>query len=103
MKGPLGRDLEWYTETTRSDENKRIAWRTLEGDIKTSGQVTFNSLPDQETEMTIMTQYVPPEGAISEMASSIFTDFESKVEKDLLNFKAYAEGMHNRINLKSKD
>ena len=28
MKGPLGTDIEWDAETTRMDENERIAWNS---------------------------------------------------------------------------
>src|SRR4051812_38893676 len=44
MDGPLGKTLEWDAETTLMDKNKRIAWNSTEGDLKTSGQVTFTDL-----------------------------------------------------------
>ena len=28
MKGPLGADIEWDAETTRLDENERVAWNS---------------------------------------------------------------------------
>lgn len=54
MEGPLNTKIEWDAETTRLDENKRIAWSSITGDIKTSGQVTFNELPDNQVEVTVM-------------------------------------------------
>jgi uncharacterized membrane protein len=44
MAGPNDVEAEWITETTRLEPNKRIAWKTIEGDLKTSGQVTFTEL-----------------------------------------------------------
>src|SRR5690349_20364784 len=69
VKGPVGKDFKWTAEVTRFDVDRRIAWRTLEGDIKTSGQVTFNDLPEDMTEMTVMMQYVPPAGKFGEVMS----------------------------------
>lgn len=46
MAGPLGQKVEWDAETTRLEENKRIAWNSKDNsDLTTSGQVTFNQLP----------------------------------------------------------
>ena len=60
MEGPMGVHIEWDARTTRIDPNKRIGWSSVNGDIKTSGQVTFNSLPDEQTEVTVNLQYIPP-------------------------------------------
>lgn len=97
MSGPLGTSIEWDAETTRLEENKRIAWNSISGDIKTSGQVTFNALPDGETEITVVLRYVPPAGLAGEIVAELFGDPEGKLENDLRNFKAYVEGMHSRI------
>ena len=46
MEGPLGKKIEWDAEATRMEPNKRIAWNSCDqGDITTSGQVTFKELP----------------------------------------------------------
>lgn len=98
MQGPMGKEIEWDAETTRIDENARIAWNSRDGgDIKTSGQVTFKELPQGETEVTITLQYVPPAGWAGELVATLFGDPEGKLEEDLRNFKAYTEGMYNRI------
>jgi uncharacterized membrane protein len=91
MKGPLGKDLTWTTETTRDDSHRRIAWKTTEGDIKTSGQVTFTPLEQGETQVTLVVQYVPPAGKIGEAAVKILDEPEDRVEKDLYRFKEYVE------------
>ena len=36
----------------RFEKGKRIAWNTVGGDVETTGQVTFNDLPQAETEVT---------------------------------------------------
>jgi uncharacterized membrane protein len=97
MKGPLGKTIEWDAETTKLDHNSRIAWNSRDnGDIKTSGQVTFKELPNNETEISVTLQYDPPAGMAGEIVAALFTDPQGQLEEDLRNFKAYAEGMHSR-------
>ena len=97
MRAPFGATIEWYTEITRLDEGKRIAWHSIGGDIKTSGQVTFTALPNAETEVTIMLHYAPSVGLDEDMAADLFPDIEDRVLRNLRNFKAFAEGMPQRI------
>jgi uncharacterized membrane protein len=99
MEGPLGKDLEWDAETTKLEKNKRIAWNsrdTSENDIKTTGQVTFNELPNNETQITVTLQYIPPAGKLGEFVASLFSDPQKRLEEDLANFKAFVEGTHSR-------
>lgn len=92
MKGPLGVKLEWDARTTRMDENTRIAWNSLDGgSIKTSGQVTFNQMPEGNTEITVTLHYVPPLGKLGETIAHLFDNPEHKLEEDLANFKHYVE------------
>ncbi len=95
MHGPLGKDISWDAETTRLDENTRIAWNSRDsGDITTSGQVTFAELPQGQTEVTVTMQYVPPAGKLGELVARVFSDPEGQLEEDLENFKHFAE--HSR-------
>jgi uncharacterized membrane protein len=105
VKGPMGKDFEWIAEITRFDEDRRIAWKTIDGDIKTSGQVTFKDLPQGETEMTVSMQYVPPAGKIGEIVSKALENPREKITESLRDFKAFAENMPDRIrkNNKMKD
>lgn len=91
MEGPLGTHIEWDAKTTRFEQNKRIGWSSVRGDIKTSGQVTFNSLPDNETEVTVTLQYVPPVGMAGEVVAELFGNPEQKLAEDLRNFKRFIE------------
>jgi uncharacterized membrane protein len=86
---PLGGAVEWDAEITRMDPNKRIAWHSSQdGEVRTSGQVTFNSLPDAQTEVTVVLQY----------ATSVLKDAAARgwtrqvLEEDLRSFKAHLEG-----------
>ena len=103
VKGPLNKSIEWIAEITRFDEDRRIAWKTLEGDIKTSGQVTFKDLPNNQTEMTVMIQYVPPAGKLGDVASKILVNPREKITESLRDFKAFAENMPDRMRKNNKD
>lgn len=97
MEGPMGKRIEWDAEITRMDENKRIGWNSRgEGDITTSGQVTFNQITDDQVEVTITLQYVP-QGGLTNTIGGMFSNPEAQLEQELHNFKAYAEGRYERI------
>lgn len=103
VKGPFGKDYQWVAEITRFDEDRRIAWRTIEGDIKTSGQVTFMDLHGNETEMTVRMQYVPPAGKTGAVLSRILENPREKITEGLRDFKAFVEDMPGRIHKNNKD
>jgi uncharacterized membrane protein len=95
MKDPSGRRLEWDAETTRLEPNKRIAWNSHDGgDIKTSGQVLFNELPNGQTAITATVQYVA--GGVLETLAKLFHQAESVLESDLQQFKEVAEASAGR-------
>lgn len=91
MEGPLNTQLEWTTKTTRAEPNKRIAWKTIEGDLKVSGQVTFTDLPQGQAEITVTSQTIPPENLIEKVAIWLFEDEDAQLEKSMRNFKAFVE------------
>lgn len=91
VEGPLGKDVEWDAETTRMEEGKRLAWRSLEGSaVKTSGQVVFTEMPHGETQITV-TLMVVPQGKVGAAVAGLFGNPEKTLDKDLRSFKAYAE------------
>lgn len=99
LDGPLGKEIEWIAETTLYEPDQRIGWSTKDreqGDIKTSGQVSFHPLSDGQTEVTVMLQYVPVGGAVKNLAAKLFANPEAQLEEDLSNFKSYMEGHYER-------
>jgi uncharacterized membrane protein len=89
VAAPLGRTVEWEAEITREDANKRVAWRSADdGEVRTSGQVTFNALPDAQTEVTVVFQYAT--GVLRDAAARAWT--KDALEEDLRSFKAHLEG-----------
>jgi uncharacterized membrane protein len=98
MEGPLGREVEWTAETTRAEPNQRIGWNTKDRQgLTTSGEVVFAPLPGGQTQVEATVQYVPPAGVLGEAIARLFANPETRLEEDLANFKAYAEGKPNRM------
>ena len=103
MAGPLGVDIEWDAETTRLDENERVAWNSIKGsDIKTRGEVTFRELGPNETEVTVTLQYDPPAGAAGEAVAELFANPEKRVRDDLEHFKEHVESTSQRIHTRTE-
>lgn len=101
VKGPLGTTVEWIAETTVKEENKRLGWSTkdMQGDITTSGQVLFNPLPKNETDVTLTFKIETKGGVAVDLVEKLFANPEKKIEEDLRNFKAYVEGRQTRTDL----
>lgn len=93
VAGPLGMTVTWEAETTRLDPNERIAWNTKDNrGLTTSGEVLFRGVSDSQTEVTVTMQYDAPAGKLGELVGNLLADPEGRLEEDLQNFKAYAEG-----------
>ena len=95
MEGPLGIDVKWEAETTTAEPGKRIGWSTKdrdEGNLTTSGQVTFNQLGNGETEVVATVHYQTRAGLPGDLVARLMGDPEKKLEEDLYNFKEYIEG-----------
>lgn len=93
VKGPLGTKVDWNAEMTRDVPNKQIGWNTKDHDgaVTTSGQVTFNQLPDNQTQITVQMNYDPPAGKAGEIVANLFANPEQRLIEDLNNFKRYLE------------
>ena len=99
LAGPGGVSVTWEVETTTLDENARIAWSTKDrdGDIKTSGQVTFTALPQNQTEVTVTLKFVTQTGTLGVLLAHLFSQPEARLRDDLRNFKTYAEGILEQV------
>lgn len=91
MEGFLGRDLEWDALTTEIRPNERIAWRSLRGDVQTTGQVEFTTPEPGKTKVTATIGYQQPQGKLGQLLSRFFHEPQHRLEEDLANFKEYAQ------------
>lgn len=91
VEAPFDQKIEWNAETTTLEKNKRIAWNSIDGDVKTTGQVTFNELPQEQTQVNVTLQYVPDKGLSKVIAQQVFGDPEQQLQENLREFKVFAE------------
>jgi uncharacterized membrane protein len=93
VAGPLGSQIDWNAEITRQEPNTRIAWNTKnhKGAVTTSGQVTFNALAANQTEVTVTMDITPPGGKVGDWVAGVLADPEEAIATDLRRFKAYVE------------
>ncbi|WP_063992014.1 SRPBCC family protein [Streptomyces sp. Root66D1] len=80
---------EFDTEIVDQLPDERISWRTVGGDVRQKGVVTFLRLDDRNTEVTLSMDFAP-EGAAEKAAAAVGV-VESRVAGDLLRFKAFVE------------
>lgn len=95
LRGPGGTTAEYDAELTEESPNRAIGWRSVGGDMGTSGTVTFTEThqdPHPETQVHVVMQWFdPPGGAVGEAFSRIFTNPEKMLEEDLRRFKQLME------------
>ena len=91
---PVGNSVEWDAEIVREEENRLIAWASVEGaDIDNSGFVRFQPAPaGRGTEVKVVIEYNPPGGAIAAGAAKLFGEApEQQIADDLRRFKQFME------------
>jgi uncharacterized protein YndB with AHSA1/START domain len=90
---PLGSSVEWEAETTRFEPDRRIAWRTVRGDVDTSGEVIFEETGRGTTRLRVVLGYDPPAGRLGTLVASLFgKNPETQLEEDLERFADVVEG-----------
>ena len=94
---PLGMSVEWEAETTRFEPDRRIAWRSVRGDVDTEGEVVFQETRRGTTMMRVMLGYDPPAGRLGALVARLFgVNPEEQLSEDLERFAQVAEGRGRR-------
>jgi uncharacterized protein YndB with AHSA1/START domain len=92
-EAPLGSSVEWEAETTAFEPDRRIAWRSVRGDVETEGDVVFNETVRGTTLVRVRLGYDPPAGRLGALVARLFgTNPEEQLEEDLERFAEVAEG-----------
>lgn len=82
LGGPLGIPVSWKAITTAIEVPRHLAWKSLEGDLQTSGFIKVE--PDGTgSRITVNVEYIPPLGAIGEVFAEIFKDPQKMLEQNL--------------------
>jgi uncharacterized membrane protein len=80
---------EFDTEITEQHPDERIAWKTVGGDTRHAGVVTFHRLSDQDTRVTIQMDWLP-EGVVEKAGAAAGVD-DLQVKADAKRFKEFIE------------
>ncbi|CAA9452102.1 MAG: hypothetical protein AVDCRST_MAG14-1061 [uncultured Rubrobacteraceae bacterium] len=93
VKGPLGVKMEFDAQTTQEEENRQLAWNSIDGSVQTSGEVRFQELGPERTRIEVTMNYAdPPGGRIGEVGSRLVANPQLMVDQDLQYFKEIMEG-----------
>ena len=89
---PLGMNVEWEAETTAFEPNRKIAWRTVRGDVDMQGEVTFEKKGRDKTSLHVALSYKPPAGHLGALVAKLFgNDPEKEIDEELKRFARLAE------------
>jgi len=91
---PMGNSVEWDAEIITDQENRLIAWASVEGaDIEHSGFVRFTPAPPgRGTEVKVVIEYQPPAGAVGATIAKLFGEEpEQQIGDELRRFKMLME------------
>ncbi len=84
-----GARREFDAEITEQHPDERVAWKSVGGDTKHAGVVTFHRLSDRQTRVTIQLEW-EPEGVVEKAGSAVGMD-DRQVKADAKRFKEYIE------------
>lgn len=91
---PMGGSVEWDAEIINEQENRLIAWASVEGaDIDNSGFVRFQRAPEgRGTEVKVVIEYNPPGGVVGDAIAKLFGEEpQQQIGDELRRFKMLME------------
>jgi uncharacterized membrane protein len=85
-----GESRQWTTEITEQRPDEKIAWKTIDGEVKNDGVVTFERVGDRQTRVNLR---MDVEGAstVENVASDLLGIVKAQVHSDLKRFKQLIE------------
>jgi len=84
-----GKVVEWDAEIFEQIPDRRVAWRSITGELN-SGMVNFEPLGPDRTRVSVKINY-KPEGAMEKIGSALGV-VSQRVHRDLERFKEFIEG-----------
>lgn len=85
-----GKTREFDTEITEQHPDERIAWKSVGGDTRHAGVVTFHRLSDTTTRIMVQIDW-EPEGVVEKAGAAAGVDAR-RVKADTKRFKKFIEG-----------
>jgi uncharacterized membrane protein len=87
----FGIKQEWDAEVTEREQNRRLAWRNVNG-ASNQGTVSFNDTTTGNTLVRLRLEYTPPAGKAGEMLDNLTKTTQREVHEDLENFRRVVTG-----------
>jgi uncharacterized membrane protein len=85
-----GESREWTTEITEQQPDEKIAWKTIDGEVKNDGIVTFEQVGDAQTRVNLQMD-VEGDSAAENVAGDLLGIVQGQVHGDLERFKLLVE------------
>jgi uncharacterized membrane protein len=85
-----GESREWTTEITEQEPDKKVAWMTIDGEVKNDGVVTFEQIAGGQTRVNVLMD-VEGESAAENVAGDLLGVVKNQVRGDLERFKQLIE------------
>jgi uncharacterized membrane protein len=85
-----GESREWTTEITDQQPDEKIAWKTIDGEVKNDGVVTFEQVGDGRTRVNVQMD-VEGDSTAENIAGNLLGVVKAQVRGDLERFKQLIE------------
>ncbi len=92
VTGPGGMSVEWDAVTTKLEQNRVLAWRTVPGaTVEHAGMIQFERV-NGGTRLDVEMSYSPPAGVLGYVVAKLFgADPKTELDEDLLRMKTFLE------------
>ena len=85
-----GESRQWTTEITEQRRDEKVAWKTIAGEVKNDGVVTFEPMGDAQTRVNVQMD-VEGDSAAENVAGDLLGVVKEQVHGDLKRFKQLIE------------
>jgi uncharacterized membrane protein len=85
-----GETREWTTEITEQRPDEKVAWKTIDGEVKNDGVVSFEQIARDQTRVNVEMD-VEGESTAENVAGDLLGVVKSQVRGDLERFKQLIE------------
>jgi uncharacterized membrane protein len=85
-----GESRQWTTEITEQEPDEKVAWKTIDGEVKNDGVVTFEQVGEGQTRVNVAMD-VEGESRMENVAGDLLGVVKGQVRGDLERFKQLIE------------
>jgi uncharacterized membrane protein len=85
-----GKTSRWTTEITEQQPDKKVAWKTIDGEVKNDGVVNFEQIAGGQTRVNVQMD-VEGESTVENVAADLLGVVKRQVRGDLERFKQLIE------------